>query len=73
MQPPILVLSVYLHKCCDSVPTWKETDATDGNLKNMFGLSALFACLPVLLMFIGPCNRKISIFITCHSKMFSRT
>jgi hypothetical protein len=58
MQPPLLVLSVYLlwFKCCDSAPTRKETDATDGNLKNMFGLSALFACLPVLLMFIGPCN-----------------
>lgn len=58
MQPPLFVISVYLLwlKYCDSAPTWKETDAMDGNLKSMFGLSALFACLPVLLMFIGTCN-----------------
>ena len=56
MQPPLLVLSVYLLWLEYCAPTWKETDATDGNLKSMFGLSALFACLPVLLMFIGPCN-----------------
>nr|Q3ZRW6.1 RecName: Full=Clusterin-like protein 1; Flags: Precursor [Mus musculus]AAT81477.1 clusterin-like protein 1 [Mus musculus] len=37
MQPPLLVLSVYLLwlKYCDSAPTWKETDATDGNLKSL--------------------------------------
>ncbi|XP_052049675.1 clusterin-like protein 1 [Apodemus sylvaticus] len=37
MKPPLLVLSVYLLwlKYCDSAPTWRETAATDGNLRSL--------------------------------------
>lgn len=50
---PSLVLSVYLlwFKCCHSAPIWKDTAATDGRLKSMLGLSAMFICLPDLLVF----------------------
>ncbi|XP_051009652.1 clusterin-like protein 1 [Acomys russatus] len=38
MNPPLLVFSVYLLwlKCCHSAPAWKDTAATDGNLKSTF-------------------------------------